>query len=322
MVLIRKPIELKEIGVDSLDAPLFIAWQITSGCNLECLHCCEESGHFLPDEMQSEEVRSFVQQIIDFKIPYVAISGGEPLLHPNFFEVCEFLRADNISLKVETNGLFVDQVTAKKFADLEFRSVQVSVDGANPATHLKMRGGDWNKTIEACRYLIAEGVNTEIVFVPTKFNYYEVGEVIDLAASLGVYGVYTGKIMRIGRAARNWEKLNPNDEEYQEFFRILERKTSEYKGRMKIYYYPYDVIEELKYRLESPSASLLVLPNGKVKLIGPLPFVCGDIRRHSLVEIWRNYKKAWRDSSVIQFTQQVVADPELLTEANNWYELY
>lgn len=322
MVLIREPVELKEISVDSLEAPLFIAWQITSGCNLECLHCCEESGHFLPDEMQGDEVKNFVQQIIDLKIPYVAISGGEPLLHPNFFEVCERLRADNISLKVETNGLFIDQTTAKRFADLGLRSVQISVDGANPATHLKMRGGDWQTTIDACRYLVAERVNTEIVFVPTKFNCHEVGQVIDLAASLGIYGVYTGKIMRIGRAARNWEKLNPTDEEYQEFFKILEQKTSEYKGQMKIYYYPYDVIEELRYRLESPSASLLVLPNGKVKLIGPLPFVCGDLRRHTLAEIWENYKRAWKDPSVIQFAQQVIADPKLLTEANHWYELY
>lgn len=321
-IVARESIGQEEISIDSLDAPLFIAWQITSGCNLQCVHCCEESGDFLPDEMQGEEVRNFVSQIIDLKIPYVAISGGEPLLHPDFWEVCELLRMENISLKVETNGLFIDQVTAKKFADLEFRSVQVSVDGANPATHLKMRGGDWNKTIEACRYLVAERVNTEIVFVPTKFNYGEVGEVIDLAASLGVYGVYTGKIMRIGRAALNWEVLSPGEEEYQEFFEILEEKTAVYNGKMKIYYYPYDVIEELKYRLEYPSASLLVLPNGKVKIIGPLPFICGDLKRESLAEIWTNYKRSWRDERVIQFAKKVINNPELVRHANQWVELY
>jgi len=91
---------------------------------------------------------------------------------------------------------------------------------------------------------------------------------------------------------------------------------------MKVYYYPYDVIEELKYRLEYPSASLLVLPNGKVKLIGPLPFICGDVRKQSLEEIWTRYKKAWREPEVIKYTKEVIADHSLLAKANQWIELY
>ncbi|KKL75094.1 hypothetical protein LCGC14_2058380, partial [marine sediment metagenome] len=117
----------------------------------------------------------------------------------------------------------------------------------------------------------------------------------------GIYGVYTGKIMRIGRAAKNWDVLCPSDSEYERFFDVLKEKTASYEGKMKVYYYPYDVIEELKYRLESPSASLLVVPNGKVKLIGPLPFICGDLKKQKLSEIWENYKMAWRHPDVIEF---------------------
>ena len=87
---------------------------------------------------------------------------------------------------------------------------------------------------------------------------------------------------------------------------------------MKVYYYPYDVIEELKYRLEHPSTSLLVIPNGKAKLVGPLPFICGDLRQDTLLEIWQKYKEAWKSPKVIDFTKKVIADPELLKEANKW----
>ncbi len=90
---------------------------------------------------------------------------------------------------------------------------------------------------------------------------------------------------------------------------------------MKIYHYPYDVIEELKYRLEKPSASLLVIPNGKVKLIGPLPFICGDLKKQSLSQIWENYKNAWKRPKVIEFTKKVIAEPKLLAESNNWIEI-
>jgi MoaA/NifB/PqqE/SkfB family radical SAM enzyme len=286
------------------------------------MHCCEESGHVMPDEMGHEELFKFCEDIVRLEIPYVAISGGEPLLHPQFFSISEFIREGGCSLKVETNGEFIDRKVARRLAELEFRSVQVSLDGATPITHERLRlKGDWQKSVRACEYLIEEGVNTEIVFVPTKFNIHEIGDAIDLAASMGVYGFYTGKIMRIGRAAQNWSLLCPSDEDYEKFFEILKRKTKEYEGRMRVYFYPYDIIEELRYRLESPAASLLVLPNGKVKLIGPLPFICGDVRKEGLKEIWRKYKEAWRSQRVIEFAKRVIDNPTLLAQANKWVEI-
>lgn len=312
----------ESITSGDLQAPLFIAWQINSDCNLGCLHCCEEAGHSMPGQMNWSEILPFLEQIVELRIPYVALSGGEPLLHPAFFEICEFLRKAGISLKVETNGEFIDASTAKKLANLRFRSVQVSLDGATAEAHEKLRvAGDWCKAVEACKLLTAEGVNTEIVFVPTRFNIHEIGSLIDLAYSMGIYGVYTGKLMRIGRAARNWDVLSVSEEEYEKFFDTLKRKNEQYGSRMKIYYYPYDVIEELRYRLKSPAASLLVLPNGMVKLIGPLPFVCGNVKKQPLVQIWKNYKKAWQEPEVVEFAHRLIQDPRLLAESNRWREL-
>ncbi|MHC4602683.1 MAG: radical SAM protein [Planctomycetota bacterium] len=89
---------------DDYDSPLFIAWQLNSACNLGCLHCCEEAGHSMPDEMTKDQAFDFCKQIAELNIPYVAISGGEPMLCPHIFDVCEFIRKNNISLKIETNG--------------------------------------------------------------------------------------------------------------------------------------------------------------------------------------------------------------------------
>lgn len=314
---------MNSINFTDLKAPLFIAWQINSECNLGCLHCCEEAGHSIPDEMNKDQFLNFLRQAVELKIPYVALSGGEPLLHPNFFEICEFLRKYNTSIKIETNGEFINEKVAKRMGELKFRSVQISLDGATALTHERLRlAGNWEKAVKACRLLLKEKINTEIVFVPTKFNIHEIGPLIDLAYSLGVYGVYTGKIMRIGRAAQNWDMLCPSEEEYERFFTALNEKIVTYDGKMKVYYYPYDVLEELKYRLEYPAASLLVLPNGKVKLIGPLPFVCGDLKVHSLLEVWQNYQKAWAEPAVTEFAKRVITNPRLLAESNRWVEIY
>ena len=313
---------LKGSDFEDYKSPLFIAWQLNSACNLGCLHCCEESGHSMPDELTKEQSLDFCQQIADLDIPYMAISGGEPLLCPHIFDVCRLIRNNNISLKIETNGEFIDEEIALKFADLKMRSVQISLDGATPQTHEKLRKrGDWQKAVDATKLLIKHDVNTEIVFVPTQFNIHEIGDIIELAYSLGVYGFYTGKTMRIGRAAKNWDIICPSEDEYAKFFDVLQEKNAKYDGKMKIYHYPYDVIEELKYRLEKPSASLLVVPNGKVKLIGPLPFICGDLKKKKLKDIWEDYKAAWRKPEVIEFTNKVIADPDLLAQSNNWIEI-
>ncbi|KKL99051.1 hypothetical protein LCGC14_1818300 [marine sediment metagenome] len=304
------------------EAPLFIAWQLNSECNLQCLHCCEEAGTEFPDRMSKEQMLEACRQFVEAQIPYIALSGGEPLMCPEFWDVCEYLRANDVNVKVETNGEMIDEAVAGRLGELKLRSVQVSMDGSTAEGHEALRkSGDYEKVIRACNYLREVNANTEIVFVPTQLNITQVGDAIDLAASLGAYGFYTGKLMRIGRAAQNWDRLCPSDEQYADFFATLDEKTEEYKGRMKVYCYPYDVIEELKYRLTAPSASLLVIPNGKVKLIGPLPFICGDLTKSSLTDIWARYKEAWEDPRVVEFGRRVVAEPSLVAEANNWIEL-
>lgn len=311
--------------IDDLSGPLFIAWQITSICNMGCHHCCEESGQLMPNEMNKEQVMEFCRQVVDIGVPYAAISGGEPMLHPQFFEVCEYFRSNDIALKVETNGEFVDAAAAKRFADLDLRSVQISVDGATAETHEKLRvDGRWSDAIQAIENLTAAGVRVEMVFVPTRFNIHETADVIDRAASLGVYGLYTGKLMRIGRAAKNWDMLCPSDVEYEGFFKVLDEKVAQYQdpGIMKVYYYPFDVIEELRVRVKTPSASLLVIPDGRVKLIGPLPFVCGNVTEQPLAEIWERYRQGWREKQVVEFVDKVLEDPTLVRQANDWIELY
>ena len=318
--------ELREImegsNIEDYESPLFIAWQINSVCNLGCLHCCQEAGRKMSDKMDKTQALGLCRQIVELNIPYVAISGGEPLLCPHIFEVCESLRDHNISLKIETNGEFIDEHVARRLGQLKLRSVQISCDGATAQAHEKLRvGGNWNKVIAAFKHLVNEGINTEVVFVPTKFNIHQVGDAIAMAYDLGAYGFYTGKTMRIGRAAQNWDILCPSDEEYEKFFEVLREKKADYAGKMNIYYYPYDIIEELKYRLDYPSASLLVLPNGKVKLAGPLPFICGDLKEQSLMKVWQCYKKAWEKPEVIKFINSLVADAGLLAQSNKWRQI-
>jgi hypothetical protein len=87
---------------------------------------------------------------------------------------------------------------------------------------------------------------------------------------------------------------------------------------MRVYYHEAGLLEELRYRVQHPAALLIVLPNGLVKLINALPFVCGDFRRDTLDEIWANFRRAWRDPRVASFVEDLAADPGKTRALHQW----
>jgi MoaA/NifB/PqqE/SkfB family radical SAM enzyme len=311
-------------GSGDLGAPLYIAWQVTNECNLACLHCIEESGpgKAFPDELSDEQVFSVLEQALDLEVPYLSLSGGEPMVHPRFFDMVEYVCRRNGQLKVETNGHYLTPENCARLKALGVKAVQVSLDGATSATFNRMRvRGNFNVAIEGVRNLRAAGVPIEVNYSPTQFNTHEIGIAVDLAAELGAYSFYTGRTMYTGNAVKTWRRLDPTEEQYAAYFATLHQKTEEYRGRMRVYFHEMGLLEELRYRLQHPAALLIVLPNGLVKLINALPFVCGDLRRQSLREIWARFQDAWQDPRVAKFVEDLALDPRKTATLHQWVHL-
>jgi len=87
-------------------------------------------------------------------------------------------------------------------------------------------------------------------------------------------------------------------------------------GRYRPFNLPLDILTELEQRLASPQAMLLVVPNGKVKLLNALPFAPADLRRDSLEQAWNAYRETWRSGEVREFIEACRSDPGLLRHAN------
>src|SRR5262245_5368013 len=313
------PAEAEDLG-----APLYVAWQVTNECNLACLHCIEESGpgKAFRDELDRAQIFAILGQFMDHEVPYLSFSGGEPMVHPLFFEMVEYVCSRDGQLKIETNGHYLTSENCARLKALGVKAVQVSLDGATEATFNRMRvRGDFNRTKDGVRNLRAAGVPIEINYSPTCFNCHEIGTAVDLAYELGAYSFYTGRTMYTGNAVRAWHKLAMTDEQYQRFFETLREKAEEYRGRMRVYFHEMGLLEELRYRLQHPAALLIVLPNGLVKLINALPFVCGDLRRQSLSEIWANFQRAWQDPRVAKFVEDLAVDPRKTASLHRWVYL-
>ena len=307
-----------------LGAPLYVAWQVTNECNLACLHCIEESGpgKAFRDELTKAQVFRVLEQVMDYQVPYLSFSGGEPMIHPHFFEMVEYVCARNGQLKIETNGHYLTPENCERLKALGVKAVQVSLDGASRETFNRMRvRGDFDRTVDGLRNLRAAGVPIEINYSPTRFNVHEIGIAVDLACELGAYSFYTGPTMYTGNAVKTWHLLELSEDQYAAFFEVLHAKTEEYRGRMRVHFHEMGLLEELRYRLHHPAALLIVLPNGLVKLINALPFVCGDLRSQTLGEIWENFQRAWQDPRVAQFVEDLATDPGKTSSLHQWVYL-
>ena len=306
---------------EELAAPLYVAWQITNECNLACLHCIEESGpgKAFKDELARDEVMGVIDQLMEHEVPYLSFSGGEPMLHPHFFEMVERVTSRGSQLKVETNGHYLTVENCARLNDLGVKAVQVSLDGATSATFGRMRvRGDFDRTVEGIRNLAAAGVPIEVNFSPASFNIHEAARIVDFAHELGAFSFYSGRTMFTGNAVKAWRHLEVTDEQYDAYFATLEAKQAEYKGRMRVTYHQAGLLEELRYRLHHPAALLIVLPNGLVKLINALPFICGDLRREPLAQVWSNFRRAWHDPRVASFIDELALDPGRTKTLHEW----
>jgi MoaA/NifB/PqqE/SkfB family radical SAM enzyme len=306
-------------SIHEYGAPLFVAWQLTNHCDARCIACCEESGpdKAWSDELTRDEALELARRIGAFGVPYVAFGGGEPLKAPHCWEIFEILCNAGVVLKIETDGHRIDDSAADRLAVLDVQCVQISVDGATAATHEHVRpGSSFKAATAAIERLSSRRLAPQLVFVPNRLNIHEAVAAYNLAVELGCDAFVTGPMMRIGRAAANWDRIACSDDAWGRTIHALQERAGVLKSRTRLAIYPWDILTELERRLENPQAMLLVVPNGKVKLLNALPFAPADLRRDSLARAWQAYRDAWRAREVREFVAVCRKDPSLLSHAN------
>jgi MoaA/NifB/PqqE/SkfB family radical SAM enzyme len=310
--------------VGDYGAPLFLAWQLTNQCTGRCLHCCEESGpdKAWKDELSRSQALNLARQIADMGIAYVAFGGGEPMECPFVWQIFEILNAGGVEIKIETNGLAIDDRGADRLKALNVACVQISIDGAAAGTHEKLRpGSGFSPALASIDRLAKRGLEPELVFIPTKINVAEAANVYELAADHGVRTFVTGPMMRLGRAALAWDTLAATDKQWDDAVTALKEAAKVHNNKPRLAVYPWGIQQEMATRAESPQAMMLVVPNGKVKLLNALPFAVADLKKETLAQAWPKVGKAWQDSKVLDFIRKAQTDAALLQHANECWDV-
>ncbi len=187
---------------------------LTEGCNLACRHCWlapkfDATGDryaTLPVELFETAVR----EARPLGLRGVKLTGGEPLLHPQFLRLLEIVRREELRLVVETNGLLCTPLIAAEIAQSHRPFVSVSIDGADAATHEWVRGvaGSFDAACQAVRHLAAAGLGPQVIFSVMRGNADQVEAMVRLAESLGAASVKFNVVQPTARG----EKLHQADE--------------------------------------------------------------------------------------------------------------
>jgi len=150
--------------------------ELTRHCNLKCKFCYSSSGKPLDNELSLEQIKQVITDAKELGAKTITLTGGEPLMHPYFFEIVEFIRSKDMIVQMFSNGTFISPDFAKRlFVNNVYPCI--SLESTNSDIHDNLAGvpGAYNKTTQGIKNLIEVGYTKEIPLtinaVITKFNY-------------------------------------------------------------------------------------------------------------------------------------------------------
>lgn len=165
-----------------------VVWNFTNMCNLNCKHCYQSAVPYATsDELTLEEKLDLVDRLVDSGVKLPVISGGEPLIHPDFFPVLERIVSKGMHTAVASNATTINKEVARRLKETGLNYIEISLDSVIPEKHDEFRGaaGTWHQTVGGIKNCVEAGIFTAVSTVFTKNTMEEVDEMVDFAASMG-----------------------------------------------------------------------------------------------------------------------------------------
>lgn len=168
--------------------PIAAAVEITTRCNLSCCHCFVRSNG-RPDLLSAREWNGIIDQAVEEGLLWLCVTGGEPLLREDFFEIYEHVKSKGVLVTLFTNGVALREPIVERLAEYAPFQVEVTLYGANDATYGIITGDPkgFTKTIKGVESLISSGINVKLKSMVLKLNRREIWEMRAIAEKMGVH---------------------------------------------------------------------------------------------------------------------------------------
>jgi len=196
---------LKATYQDATTPRPIVVWNCTQECNLSCVHCYSSAGNqSSPGTLNTEEAKSFIRDLVDFGVPVILFSGGEPLLREDIFELASFARGLGLRTVLSTNGTLITKEIAAKIRDVEFAEAGISLDGIGVKNdQFRGKKGAYEAALQGIRNCIAIGQKVSLRLTITGSTYSEIPAIFDLVEREGIERVCFYHLAYVGRASNS-----------------------------------------------------------------------------------------------------------------------
>jgi len=191
--------------------PKWIAWEITRRCNLRCVHCRSSSEMVVKEhpDFPIEEAFRILDDIAGYAKPVIVLSGGEPLLRSDVFDIAKYGTDKGLRMCMATNGSLVTDEICGKIKASGMKIVSMSLDGASPEVHDDFRNekGAFAGVMNSAALFKKHGIEFIINSSFTKRNEEEIPKVYSLAKKIGATAWYLFMIVPTGRGEEIMSEL-------------------------------------------------------------------------------------------------------------------
>ncbi len=284
-----------------------MAWELTNACNLACIHCRASAiREPPPDELSTTEAKHFVDELVEYK-PIIILTGGEPLLREDVFDIAGYASSKGLRVVLATNGTLLTHDIARKLKEAGIQRISISIDGSNTRTHDTFRGelGAFDAALRGIEILKKEGISFQINTTITKRNLDEIPRIYDLALELKASALHIFLLVPTGRGEEiEQEEIPPH--EYERVLNWFYDKSKDAGIQLKATCAPHYFrimrqrakaegirITKETHGLEAMtkgclggSAFCFVSSKGDVYPCGYLPALAGNIRQTPFKTIW------------------------------------
>lgn len=292
--------------------PKWIAWEVTRRCNLKCVHCRSSSNMESHDgEFTLAESRRLIDDISSYAKPVLVLSGGEPLLREDLFDIASYGTSKGLRMCIATNGTLVTDEICKKMKESGIRIVSLSLDGSTKEIHDNFRDmeGAFEGTLRGAEILKRNGIEFIINSSFTKRNQSDIPNVYKLAKKMGATAWYMFMIVPTGRGEEIMSELISKEdyEEILEWHYQTEKEESDILMRPTCAPHYYRIVMQhakkekdgfkrrsLKFSTGGAKGCIcaqsivLIDYQGNLQPCSYFPIQAGNVREQSFKDIWEN----------------------------------
>jgi len=287
-----------------------VAWEVTRSCNLSCIHCraSSEKGPYA-GELSTVQGKKLLEEIAAFSKPVIILTGGEPLLREDIYELAAHGDQLGLRMVLATNGTLVTEAAARRMREAGIQRVSISLDGPDDGSHdaFRQMSGAFAGAMAGIAALKKAGMEFQVNTTITSTNRHQLSALMDLAVRLGAASHHIFLLVPTGRGRDLADqKISSQDYEdtLQEFYSASLTSTILLKATCAPHYYRilhqkgaagkgtstegHGTLHTVTRGCLGGISFCFISHTGQVQPCGYLELNCGEVLNNDFEAIWKN----------------------------------